>query len=132
VTASPRHHLPALFVALLGTFVALYATLAVDDARAATYKSCSLTESDRDPPGDKPTYNLSVKRAGSVSCASAKKVVKAFHKCRSTNAATCTSKLLGHWRCTGKKESSLPTVFYGRFTCTYGSRRVRSTYQQDT
>ncbi len=130
--ASLRRVRMTLLVALAGALVALPATPAVHAARAASYKSCSLSESDRDPPGDKPTYNLTLKRAGSVSCAAAKKVVKSFHKCRSRSSVTCTKKLLGHWRCTGRKDSSIPTLFYGSFTCTYGSRRVTGSYEQGT
>ena len=79
----------------------------------------------------KPAYNLTVKRSG-VSCATAKKVVGAFHRCRSASSASCKKKLLGHWRCTGKKESSTPLLFYATLNCTYGKRRVRSSYQQNT
>ncbi len=130
--ASPRRNQMALLVALLSALVGLSAAPGVHAARAAPYKSCSLSERDRDPPGDKPTYNLTLKRAGNVSCATAKKVVKSFHTCRSRSSPTCTKKLLGHWRCTGRKESSIPTLFYGRFTCTYDSRRVTSSYEQGT
>ena len=54
----------------------------------------------------------------------------------STNAApspsaSCKKKLLGHWRCTGKKESSTPVLFYGTLHCTYGKRAVRSSYRAE-
>lgn len=129
--ALPRRKQVALLFALLATAVALAATLAVADVQAVSYKSCVLSNSDARPASGKPTYNLIVKRSG-VSCASAKKVVNAFHTCRSLASASCKKKLLGHWRCTGKKESSTPVLFYGTFNCTYGKRAVRSSYQQNT
>jgi hypothetical protein len=132
VTASPRRSQIALLVTLSGALVALSAAPGVHAARAASYTSCSLAERDRDPPGDTPTYNLTLKRAGPVSCATAKKVVRSFHRCRARSSATCTKRLLGHWRCAGRKESSIPTQFYGSFTCTYAGRRVTSSYEQAT
>ena len=130
--ASHRRNQIALLVVLSSALVVLSASPGGHAAQAASYKSCSLSERDRDPPGEKPTYNLTLKRVGSVSCATAKKVVKSFHTCRSRLSVTCTKKLLGHWRCTGRKDSSIPTLFYGSFTCTYGSRRVISSYEQGT
>jgi hypothetical protein len=129
--ALPRRNRLTILVALLGVLIALVATLGVDDSQAVSYKSCVLSNSEARPAGDKPTYNLIVKRSG-VTCGAAKKVVNAFHKCRSTAAASCKKTLLGHWRCTGKKESSTPVLFYGTFNCTYGKRAVRSSYQQNT
>ena len=90
-----------------------------------------LSERDRDPPGAKPTYNLTLRRQV-TSCKTAKKVMYAFHKCRSKTRYTCTKRLLSHWRCTGKRESSIPTQFNANFTCKWGTRRVRSSYQQYT
>jgi hypothetical protein len=124
---SPRRiHLP-----LLALLLVLATAIGAPEAHAASYKSCSLSESDRDPAGAKPTYNLALKRKG-VSCGTARKVMKAFHKCRARTSFTCTKTVLSHWRCTGRKDSSIPTLFYGSFTCTYGGRGVKSSYQQNT
>jgi hypothetical protein len=131
VIAAPRQSMLALLVVLLAALTALAATPRVDDVQAVSYKACTLSDSDADPPADKPTYNLTIKRSG-VPCSTAKKVVDAFHRCRSTTSASCEKKLLAHWRCTGKKESSMPLLFYGTLACAYGKRRVRSSYQQNT
>lgn len=129
--ALPRPRRSALLVALLGVLLTLPATLRVDDALAVSYRSCTLSDSEAQPAGGEPTYNLTVKRS-KVTCQTAKKVVNAFHRCRSTSSASCKKTLLSHWRCTGRKESSMATLFYGTLSCTYGTRRVRSSYQQNT
>lgn len=105
--------------------------LSAQSASAAGYKTCTLSESDRDPPGERPTYNLTLKHQ-KTTCATAKKVMKAFHACRSKTSFTCTKRLLSRWTCTARKTSSIPTQFNARFTCTSGSKRVQSTYQQFT
>lgn len=127
--------MPAVFrrsmlLAILAMSVALLAS-GPGAVAASTYKKCSLSERDQDPPGEKPTYNLSLKRIG-TSCATAKKVMYAFHKCRSQTAVGCSRKVLTHWTCRARKDSSTAEIFYATFTCTYGSRRVKSGYQQNT
>lgn len=117
-------------VAILVALVAM-TLVSASSASAATYKKCSLSERDRDPPGEKPTYNLTLKRQGTT-CSTAKKVVKAFHGCRSKTSFTCTKRLLSRWTCTGRKTSSIPTQFNATITCKSGSKRVRGTYQQFT
>jgi hypothetical protein len=119
-----------MLLPLLAVLLVL-AAIGAREAQAASYKSCSLSESDRDPAGAKPTYNLTLKHKG-VSCGTAKKVMRAFHKCRSLRSVSCGKTILSHWHCSGKKDSSIPTLFYGSFTCTYGSRGVKSSYQQNT
>jgi hypothetical protein len=121
---------------LLTVFAMLVALLALtlmsaQSASAASYKKCALSESDRDPPGEKPTYNLTLKHQ-KTTCATAKKVMKAFHACRSRTADSCSKKLLSRWTCTGRTTSSIPTQFNASFTCTSGGKRVRGTYQQYT
>lgn len=127
---------PARSRSLLTVVAALAAVFAVtlmsaQSASAATYKKCPLSESDRDPPGEKPTYNLTLKHQ-QTTCLTAKKVMKAFHACRSKTSFTCTKRLLSRWTCTARKTSSIPTQFNASFTCKAGSRRVQSTYQQFT
>jgi len=117
-------------VALLVALAAL-TLMSAQSASAATYKTCTLSENDRDPPGEKPTYNFTLKHQ-KTTCATAKKVMKAFHACRSTTSFTCTKKLLSRWTCTGRRSSSIPTQFNASFTCKSGSKRVQSTYQQLT
>jgi hypothetical protein len=117
--------------ALLVVMCALASATAAPTAHAASSRSCALSESERYPQVVKPTYNLSLKARG-ASCATAKKVMNAFHKCRSRTGYRCTKKVLRSWSCTGEKTSSIATEFDGSFTCSYGSRRVDGTYQQNT
>lgn len=104
---------------------------AQDAAAASKYKKCGLSERDQDPPGEKPTYNLTLKRIGGT-CTTAKKVMRAFHSCRSRKAVNCSKRLLSRWRCAAKRSSRTDTIFYARYTCKAGTRRVQGTYQQNT
>jgi hypothetical protein len=111
--------------------IGLVIAVAAPAAHAAAYRTCALSERDQDPPGDVPTYNLALKRKG-TSCATARKVMFAFHRCRAPSGYRCTRRLLASWTCTATKDSSTAQIFYASFTCRSGSRRVRSTYQQNT
>jgi hypothetical protein len=117
--------------ALLAVIVVFAAAIGAPAAQSASSKTCALTEHERYPHVTKPTYNLSLKARG-TSCATAKKVMNAFHKCRSVKGYRCTKKILRTWSCTGKKTSSIPTQFDASFTCKSGSARVDSTYEQNT
>lgn len=116
---------------LIAALTAIAVALGAPTARSASSTRCSLSEKERYPHVTKPTYNLSLKVRG-TSCATAKRVAKGFHACRSVSGVRCTKKVLRSWSCAGKKTSSIPTMFDGSFTCTYGSRRVDSTFQQNT
>jgi hypothetical protein len=130
VTALHRRPAPLLALILAG-LAALLLTAAVPTAHSAATRTCALTSSEQDPRGEVPTYNLSLKSRGTP-CTTAKKVMKAFHKCRSAASVTCSKKVLTRWTCTGRKTSSTPVLFYASFTCKWGSRRVTSTYQRNT
>ncbi len=69
-----------------------------------------------------------------VSCATGKKVVKAFHSCRLKHGkqGKCTSKVSGY-TCTEKRPASLKSAFSfeGDVTCKSGSKRITHHYQQD-
>jgi hypothetical protein len=125
-----RHRALLLAALLLAASAAFLLSGAVPAQSAAT-RTCPLTSSEQDPPGDVPTYNLTLKAKGS-SCTTAKKVMKAFHKCRSANGVVCSKKVLTHWTCSGRKTSGTPVLFYANFTCKWGARRVTSSYQQNT
>jgi len=76
-------------------------------------------------------YFTSLKVTG-VSCATGKKVMLAYYKCRIKNgvAGTCKTKVLGY---TCKEvRNTIPVEFDARVTCTNGSKKVVHTYQQDT
>lgn len=118
-------------IAMLAALAAVGMTLGAQAAPAASYKKCSLSERDRDPPGEKPTYNLTLKQQR-TKCATAKRVMRAFHSCRSKTSYRCTKRILRRWRCSARKTSSIPTQFNATFTCKWGKRRVQSSYQQYT
>lgn len=120
-------------LAMLAALAAVAMTHGVQDASAAAYKKCRLSDRDRDPPGEKPTYNLKLERQVTT-CKTAKKVMRAFHSCRSKRSYRCTKtkRILRRWTCTARRTSSIPTQFNATFTCKWGKRRVRSTYQQYT
>jgi hypothetical protein len=101
-------------------------------AHAASYKSCSLSQRDQQPGGrtPKPTYNFKL-RERRTSCTTAKRVMKAFHRCRALTSYRCTKRVLRHWSCRGRKTSSTSLMFYASYTCTWGKRRVLGTYQQN-
>lgn len=122
-----------LIFAVIAAAAALAMTIGAADAQSAAYKKCSLSQSEQYPKGTKPkpTYNLTLKAQG-TSCATAKKVMKAFHKCRSAADYRCTTKVLARWTCTGRKDSSTAEIFYANFTCKWGKRGVKSSYQQNT
>lgn len=124
-----RSSLLAIF-ALVAALGALTLTFGLQNAEAASYRSCSLSESEQDPRGSKPTYNLTLKRKVS-GCSTAKKVMRSFHACRAKSSAKCTRRVRTHWTCSGVKTRSSSTVFYGKFTCKWGTRRVQGTYQQN-
>ena len=119
----------AAFVAVLA---ALAPALGAAPAQAAAYKTCSLTEREQSPLGakPKPTYNFSLQRQRTT-CATAKRVMKAFHACRAIASYRCTRKVLTRWSCSGRKTSSAAGIFDAGYTCTWGVRRVRGTYQQN-
>ncbi len=124
---TPRTALLAIAVSL----AALTAIVAAPSAQAASFHTCRLTGTDARPVNDLPTYNMSLKQTG-TRCATALRVMKAFHACRTKTRAGCSRKVLTNWACTGRRTSSIQTLFYGSFTCKWGSRRVTSSYQQNT
>jgi hypothetical protein len=118
-------------VTLLAALAAIATAIGAPAAQSASMTNCKLSAKERYPRVTKPTYNLTVRVRG-TSCATGKRVAKAFHACRAVTGVRCTKKVLRSWSCTGKKTSSIPTQFDASLTCTYGSRRVTSTYQQNT
>jgi hypothetical protein len=125
--ARPRRSSP---IAAVAAAMLLTLVVCASHAQAATYKKCMLSESQQQPAGGVPTYNFTLKQRHTT-CATAAKVMRAFHTCRAKSGATCTKRLLSHWSCKGAKTSSLAVLFYAKFTCSYGARRVMSTFEQD-
>lgn len=125
-----RRLLARMISACIASALALAAGTA--PAQAATYSRCSLTQTEQQPTGakPKPTYNLRLERQVTT-CTNAKRVMKAFHGCRALMSTRCTRKVLERWTCTGRKTSSASGIFYATYSCTWGGRRVRGTYQQN-
>ena len=98
-------------------------------APAAQAKQCNVQ---RDAENFGVSYVTSLEVKG-VTCATGKKVVRAFHKCRKANGGIrgrCTSRVLGY-ACTERREA-IKTQFSGKATCKNGTRRVVHTYTQFT
>jgi hypothetical protein len=79
------------------------------------------------------TYVTSLK-ATQVSCAKAKRVVKAFNACRKAHGGAdgrCTSSVRG-FRCTERRGAAIPTQYSSRVTCRSAARRVQFAYTQFT
>src|SRR3954449_10527753 len=79
------------------------------------------------------TYVTSLS-ATQVSCAKAKRVVKAFNACRKAHGGadgTCTSPVQG-FRCAEKRGAAIPTQYSARVTCRSAARRIQFAYTQFT
>lgn len=124
----PSSRLTSVVVA---TLAVLALTVGAQSAQSAATKTCAITGSDAQPASGKPTYNLSLKAKGAT-CPAATKLMRSFHGCRAKTALTCGKKKVSGYTCTGKKTSSLPTMFYAKFTCKSGAKVVTSSYQQNT
>ena len=119
----------SLIVVLAG---ALLGALLLAAAPAdAAYSTCRLASSDQQPRSGKPTYNLKLQEQG-TSCTTAKRVMRAYHGCRSRTGLTCSRRLLSRWTCTARRTSRSSVQFYASYTCRGGSARVKGTYQQNT
>jgi hypothetical protein len=121
--------------ALVATAVMAAATAAPSPARpahASALHRCSLSQRETETFG--PTYVTSIS-VDHVSCRTAKRVVRAFHRCRKAHGGvrgrcpTTTSVLGYHCR---EKRGGIKTQFSGKVTCTAGVRRVVHTYTQFT
>jgi hypothetical protein len=118
---------------LLPILLVLALPVTIADARPVAHaaKSCSLSAAEKG--GSKPstlgaTYHTSLS-AKHVSCGKAKKVVKAFHKCRGSATGHCSS--VKGYSCSEKRTSS-PVQYESDATCKKGSKRVKFHYSQNT
>jgi hypothetical protein len=127
-----HHRSPLVLMTLIAASAALTVLLAAAPAQAASYKTCGLSQREQQPGGTKPkpTYNLSLKQRGTT-CSTAKRVMRAFHACRAIASERCAKKVLAHWSCSGRRSSSASGIFYATYTCTWGKRSVKGTYQQN-
>lgn len=99
-------------------------------ARGAT--SCKLTTHDQRHLGASYVTSLSVQ---GVSCAKGKEVTLAFNQCRTAKGkpqGKCKHEVMGYG-CTEKRYDAVPGVQYSsKVTCVKGTKRVFSTYTQNT
>ena len=126
MTTLPRMSFPRSSAAL-AVFAAI--GLAAALPAQATTKSCNV-QNDSDKYG--PSYVTSLK-VTNVSCATGKKVVRAFHRCRHANGGVkgrCARKVL-HYSC-HETRKSIATQMTGKVTCTRGTRKVVHTYTEFT
>jgi hypothetical protein len=97
----------------------------------ASSTNCNLTVHEQRHLGASYVTSLKVRH---VSCRKGKKVVKAFHECRTASGkpqGKCGSRVLGY-KCTEHRFDAVPHVQYNsRVTCTRGDKVVKSTYTQN-
>ncbi|HUB98385.1 MAG TPA: hypothetical protein VMS11_01020 [Solirubrobacterales bacterium] len=121
----------ALATALLAGLIASGSS-AAPIATAASATSCQLSTKDQRSLGA--SYVTSLKVEGTT-CAKGKGVTLAFNNCRTAGGkpqGTCTRKV-GHYTCTEKRYDAVPGVQYSsKVTCTWGAKKVLSTYTQNT
>jgi hypothetical protein len=126
------HRRSALLVTVTAIVLATAFTTA-PRAQAAANHPCAMSERDQDPPGGTAAFNLTVTERGTP-CATAKTVMRAFHRCRTDAGARCLHRVLRTWTCNGRRVAGgprgLPTLYFGTFRCRSGARRVESGYQQ--
>lgn len=129
----PTRLVAPLVVAALTTI----AVAAPSGSVAASTTTCKLSGTAARHLG--PTYVATEEgkpqfRVTGVSCATGKKVIKAFHACRLKHGAKgkCTTKVLGY-TCTEKRPAALmsPLSFDGDVTCKSGAKKVTHHYTQN-
>jgi hypothetical protein len=114
--------------ALAGLLLLVSAGQATSRARAAA--KCDVKRDGRHLGA---TYVTSLS-ATNVSCAKAKRVVKAFNACRKAHGGadgTCTSSVQS-FRCAEKRGAAIPTQYSSRVTCRSAARRIQFAYTQFT
>ncbi len=122
-----------LVPALLATILAATA-FGTSAAQAAPFERCTLSLKDQDPPGGTPAFALTVFQRRTT-CRTATAVMRSFHRCRTEGGRTCGRRVLTRWSCRGTRAEppgprGLPRLFHGAFTCTSGTRGVRSAYEE--
>ena len=120
----------SLATALLAGLVAGGSSAATPTATASA-TSCTLSTKDQRHLGA--SYVTSLKVDGTT-CAKGKGITLAFNNCRTAGGkpqGTCDRKV-GHYSCTEKRYDAVPGVQYSsKVTCTWGAKKVFSTYTQN-
>jgi hypothetical protein len=121
----PRRLIFALPIAVLAT-----AAPPAVAAHASAARSCSVAGQERKLG---PTYVISL-QVTHVSCASGKRLVKSYYRCRVRNGGKrgrCTTRVRGY-RCSEQRLHVIETQYDARVTCRKGAARVKHTYTQNT
>lgn len=121
----------------LGLLVATVGGLALLPSTAVA-ATCKLTADDEYHRANdkKPTYTRSLKVSGGATCATGRKMISAYYRCRVAapspgKKGRCTTKVLGY-SCTEKRSNVIPTQFDARVTCKKGRARIVTDYTQFT
>ena len=128
--------LPLLRAVLLVTLAlgfGLWALLGGTAAGAAPVRAVVSCDLHKDGRKLGTTYVTSLK-VQHVSCAKAKRVVKAFNACRRANGGVkgrCVKRVLDY-RCSETRGASIPTQYSARASCKTGNRVVSFRYTQYT
>ena len=123
-----------LIVLSLAVVLPLGAVASAQPAPATAWasSSCHLSGHDQRHLGASYVTSLSVKN---TSCAVGKQVTLGFNKCRTSGGkpqGKCTHKV-NKFRCSEKRYDAVPGVQYSsKVTCVRGSKKVFSTYTQNT
>ncbi|MCK9250466.1 MAG: hypothetical protein M0P31_16010 [Solirubrobacteraceae bacterium] len=117
----PLRRLALLAVALLTAVVVLTASAAPADAASCRYSA-------KEGRAMGPSYVTSI-QVTRTSCATGKKVVKAFHKCRGSQTGRCR-KAVVRYRCTERRGKTLRGQFSSKVTCKRGKARVVHTFTE--
>lgn len=129
MTLSNRYLIIAIAGLMLGVVAMLGAT-AADGGQANASRKCNI-DGQQTKLGASYVTGVNAKR---VSCGKAKKVVKAFHKCRKRNGGAngkCRSKVKG-FKCNEGKRSGVKGVQYSaRVSCKRGGQKVGHKYTQN-
>jgi hypothetical protein len=122
----------SLTAALLAGLVASNAFAADGPQATASATDCTLTTKEQRGLGA--SYVTSLKVSGTT-CAKGKGVTLAFNRCRTAGGkpqGKCTRKV-GSYTCTEKRYDAVPGVQYSsKVTCSWGQKKIFSTYTQNT
>ena len=115
--------------------LAVLAALALAPA-AAQAASCSLSADDKYHRANnkKPTYTRSLRVSGGATCATGKKMISAYYRCRVAapspgKKGKCTKRVLGY-SCSERRSNVIATQFDATATCKKGRARIVTTYTQ--
>lgn len=115
------------------TCVAILLVVNTQQASSASWKTCSLSSTDKKPNKHGPTYLKKLKVKGGPTCAGGKSQVKKWFNCRTAGPKgdrdRCNKKIDGY-TCKEDRSNQIPTSFDAAVNCRKGSKYVSHRYQQ--